>query len=102
MENETVTFFADQVSLNSLVQNVVYASGTVGAILVVVGLLLIDAGTTRRKSLFNSTIEKVMGFFLGFTAYYVIGFGFWAGQYYIMVDATMMDSIRTGGSAARW
>jgi Amt family ammonium transporter len=94
MESETVAFYADQVSLNSLVQNVVYASGTVGAILVVVGLLLIDAGTTRRKSLFNSTIEKVMGFFLGFTAYYVIGFGFWAGQYYIMVDATMMDSIR--------
>lgn len=94
MEGDTVTIFADQVSLNSLVQNVVYASGTVGAILVVVGLLLIDAGTTRRKSLFNSTIEKVMGFFVGFTVYYIIGFSFWAGQYYIMVDATMMDSIR--------
>ncbi len=94
MEGDTVAFYADQVSLNSLVQNVVYASGTVGAILVVVGLLLIDAGTTRRKSLFNSTIEKVMGFFVGFTVYYIIGFSFWAGQYYIMVDATMMDSIK--------
>lgn len=93
MESGSIAFYAEQVSLNSLVQNVVYASGTVGAILVVVGLLLIDAGTTRRKSLFNSTIEKVMGFFLGFTVYYIIGFGFWAGQYYIMVDATMMDSL---------
>lgn len=94
MESETATVFAEQVTLNQLVQNLVYASGTVGAILVVVGLLLIDAGTTRRKNLFNSTIEKTVGFFIGFTTYYIIGFGFWAGQYYIMADATMGDSLK--------
>ena len=94
MEGDTVTVFAEQVSLNQLVQNVVYASGTVGAIFVVVGLLLIDAGTTRRKSLFNSTIEKVMGFFIGFTVYFCVGFGFWAAQYYVMVEATMTDSLK--------
>lgn len=94
MEGEITALFAEQVSLNSLVQNVVYASGTVGAIFVVVGLLLIDAGTTRRKSLFNSTIEKCMGFFIGFTTYFFIGFGFWAAQYYIMEGATMTDSLK--------
>lgn len=94
MESESAAFFAEQVTLNSLVQNVVYASGTVGAILVVVGLLLIDAGTTRRKSLFNSTIEKVVGFFLGFTVYFAIGFGFWAAQYYIMAGGTLTDSLK--------
>ncbi len=94
MDSETTTFFAEQVTLNQLVQNLVYASGTVGAILVVVGLLLIDAGTTRRKNLFNSTIEKTVGFFIGFTTYYFIGFGFWAAQYYIMADATMGDSLK--------
>ena len=41
---------ADQVSLNSLVQNLVYASGTVGAIMVVVGLLMIDAGTRGTRT----------------------------------------------------
>lgn len=86
--------YAQQVTLNSLTQNLVYASGIVGAILVVVGLLLIDAGTTRRKNLFNSTIEKTMGFFLGFATYFIIGFGFWAAQYYIMEGATMMDALR--------
>jgi len=94
MSPEESAFYAGQVTLNSLVQNLLYASGTVGAILVVVGLLLIDAGTARRKNLFNSTIEKTLGFFLGFATYYVIGFGLWASQYYIMVDATMMDSLR--------
>ncbi len=92
---------AAQVTLNSLVQNVLYASGTVGALLVVVGLLMIDAGTARRKNLFNSTIEKTLGFFLGFATYYVVGFGLWAGQYYIMEGGTMMDSVRDwwiGGS----
>ncbi|OBY24671.1 ammonium transporter [Leisingera sp. JC1] len=88
------TIHVQQVTLNSLVQNILYASGIVGAILVVVGLLLIDAGTARRRNLFNSTIEKTLGFFLGFATYYVIGFGLWAGQYYIMEGATMMDSIK--------
>lgn len=94
MEGEIAAIFAEQVSLNSLVQNLVYASGTVGAILVVVGLLLIDAGTTRRKSLFNATIEKTMGFFIGFTVYFMIGFGFWAAQYYVMVEGTITDSLK--------
>jgi ammonium transporter, Amt family len=86
-------FFAEQVSLGSLIQNVVYASGAVGAVFVVVGLLLIDAGTARRRNLFNSTIEKVIGFFIGFTTYFLIGFAFWAAQYYIMEGATMGDAI---------
>ncbi|WP_424987212.1 hypothetical protein [Microbulbifer sp. S227A] len=94
MSLDISTIYAEQVTLNSLVQNLLYASGTVGAILVVVGLLMIDAGTARRKNLFNSTIEKTLGFFLGFATYYVIGFGFWAAQYYIMVDGTLMDSIK--------
>ncbi len=40
---EATALVAEQVTLNSLVQNLVYASGTVGAIIVVVGLLLIEA-----------------------------------------------------------
>ncbi|MFD2740634.1 ammonium transporter [Sulfitobacter aestuarii] len=94
MSLDVSAVYAQQVTLSSLVQNILYASGVVGAILVVVGLLLIDAGTARRRNLFNSTIEKTLGFFLGFATYYVIGFGFWAGQYYIMEGATMMDSIK--------
>lgn len=94
MSLDISTIYAEQVTLNQLVQNLLYASGTVGAILVVVGLLMIDAGTTRRRNLFNSTIEKTLGFFLGFATYYVIGFGFWAAQYYIMVEGTLMDSIK--------
>ncbi len=92
MESE-VSLFADQVTLNALVQNLVYASGTVGAIFVVVGLLLIDAGMVRRQNLFSTTIEKVVGFFIGFATYFVIGFALWAAQYYIMEGATMGDAI---------
>lgn len=92
---ETATpFFAEQVTLSQLVQNVVYASGTVGAIMVAAGLLLIDAATTRRKNHYNSTIEKTLGFFIGFATYYCIGFGFWAAQYYFIADATSMDSLK--------
>lgn len=94
METEVANLFAEQVSLSMLVQNLVYASGTVGAIFVVIGLMLIDVGGVRRRNIFNATIEKMVGFFIGFTAYFLIGFSFWASQYYIMVDYTLVDTIK--------
>lgn len=93
MSLESEAIFASQVTLSALVQNLLYASGTVGAILVVVGLLLVDAGTARRKNLFNSTIEKTMGFFLGFATYFIIGFAMWAAQYYVMEGASFTDAV---------
>jgi ammonia channel protein AmtB len=103
VEAEAAAQFAEQVSLNALVQNLVYASGTVGAILVVVGLLLIDAGATRRKNRYNAVIEKMIGFFISFATYFLVGFGFWASQYYIMEGNTLGDAMRdwwAGGTLA--
>jgi ammonia channel protein AmtB len=100
---DAATPFAEQVSLNMLVQNVIYASGTVGAIFVVIGLLLIDAGAIRRKNRFNAVVEKMTGFFISFATYFLIGFGFWASQYYIMEGGTLTDAIRdwwAGGALA--
>ncbi|HCC81346.1 MAG TPA: ammonium transporter, partial [Methylophaga sp.] len=54
METEVANLFAEQVSLGMLVQNLVYASGTVGAIFVVIGLMLIDVGGVRRRNIFNA------------------------------------------------
>lgn len=100
---DTPSIFAEQVTLNQLLQNLIYGSGAVGAILVVVGLLMIDAGTTRKDSVFNSTIEKTVGFFVGFTVYFLIGFGFWAAQYYFVGGSTLAASLQDwwlGGSLA--
>jgi ammonium transporter, Amt family len=73
--------FPEQVTTNQLLQNLVYASGTVGALIVVVGLVMLDAGGVRRANVFNATIEKLVGFFIGFTTYFAIGFAFWNWQY---------------------
>ena len=78
---QTAEVFAEQVTTNQLTQNLVYASGTVGAIFVLVGLLLIDAGGLRRRNIANATAEKLIGFFIGFSVYFLIGFAFWAAQY---------------------
>ena len=88
--SDVATIFAEQVTLSQLVQNLLYASGTVGALFVVVGLLMVDTGGIRRRNVFNATVEKLVGFFIGFTVYYIIGFAIWASQYYIMYDLTMM------------
>lgn len=96
-----VTIFAEQVTTNQLLQNLLYASGTVGAIFVAVGLLLVDSGGLRRRNVFNATVEKLVGFFIGVTVYYFIGFAIWASQYYIMYQGpdytaytAFMDSVK--------
>jgi ammonia channel protein AmtB len=73
--------FPEQVTTNSLVQNLVYASGTVGALVILAGLLLVDIGGVRRVNVFAATIEKAMGFFIGFATYFLIGFAIWNWQY---------------------
>ena len=78
--------FPEQVTTNQLLQNVVYASGTVGALLVVVGLVMLDAGGVRSANVFNATIEKMVGFFIGFATYFVIGFALWNWQYNVAFE----------------
>ena len=73
--------FAEQVTTNSLVQNLVYASGTVGALAILAGLLLVDMGGVRRVNVFAATVEKMIGFFIGFATYFLIGFAIWNWQY---------------------
>ena len=78
--------FPEQVTTNQLLQNVVYASGTVGALMVVVGLIMLDAGGVRRANVFNATIEKLVGFFIGFATYFLIGFALWNWQYNVAFE----------------
>ena len=85
------TFFAqdifpEQVTTNQLAQNIVYASGTVGALVILAGLLLVDIGGVRRVNVFDSVIQKLIGFFIGFVVYFLIGFAIWNWQYYVAFD----------------
>ena len=78
--------FGEQVTTNSLAQNIVYVSGTVGALVILAGLLMVDMGGVRRKNVFDSVIQKMIGFFIGFVVYFLIGFAIWNWQYYVAFD----------------
>jgi ammonium transporter, Amt family len=78
--------FPEQVTTNSLAQNIVYATGTVGALSIFAGLLMVDLGGVRRVNVFDATIQKVVGFFIGFVVYFLIGFAIWNWQYYVAFD----------------
>src|SRR5918995_63306 len=97
--------FPEQVTTNSLLQNIVYASGTVGAIMILAGLLMVDLGGVRRVNVFAATIEKMVGFFIGFVVYFLIGFAIWNWQYYVAfgIEDAYWQSIKDwwlGGSFA--
>ena len=85
---QTAPEFPQQVTTNSLLQNLVYASGTVGAIMILAGLLLVDLGGVRRVNVFAATVEKMVGFFIGFAVYFFIGFAIWNWQYYVAFDVS--------------
>jgi ammonia channel protein AmtB len=78
--------FPEQVTTGSLLQNVIYASGTVGAIVILAGLMLVDVGGVRRVNVFAAAVEKMVGFFIGFAVYFFIGFAIWNWQYYVAFD----------------
>jgi ammonium transporter, Amt family len=78
--------FPEQVTTNSLAQNIVYVSGTVGALVILAGLLLVDVGGVRRVNQFDSVIQKLIAFFIGFVVYFLIGFAIWNWQYYVAFD----------------
>ena len=77
---------AEQVTTNSLAQNIVYASGTLGALVILAGLLLVDVGGVRRVNLFDTVIQKLIAFFIGFVVYFAIGFAIWNWQYYVAFE----------------
>ena len=95
--------FPEQVTTNSLLQNLVYASGTVGAIMILAGLSWSCTGGVRRVNVFAAAIEKMVGFFIGFVVYFLIGFAIWNWQYYVAFDIADRTGSRsrTGGSAGR-
>jgi ammonium transporter, Amt family len=78
--------FPEQVTTNQLAQNIVYVSGTVGALVILAGLLLVDVGGVRRVNQFDSVIQKLIAFFIGFVVYFLIGFAIWNWQYYVAFD----------------
>jgi ammonia channel protein AmtB len=78
--------FPEQVTTGQLAQNIVYATGTVGALSILAGLLLVDMGGVRRVNQFDSAIQKLIGFFIGFATYFLIGFAIWNWQYYVAFD----------------
>jgi len=83
------TIFPEQISVGELVVNAIYASGVVGAIMILAGLLLIDSGGVRRRNIFTTTTEKLVGFFIGFTMYFLIGFAIWSWQFYEAADPSL-------------
>jgi Amt family ammonium transporter len=76
----------EQLTTNSLAQNIIYASGTLGALVILAGLLLVDIGGVRRVNVFDTVIQKLIAFFIGFVVYFLIGFAIWNWQYYVAFD----------------
>ena len=96
--------FPEQVTTNSLTQNIIYASGTLGALVILAGLLLVDMGGVRRVNVFDAVIQKIIAFFIGFVVYFLIGFAIWNWQYYVAFDIPSRTGrrSRTGGWAVRF
>ena len=82
--------FPEQVTTNQLAQNIVYATGTVGALSLVAGIMMVDLGGVRRVNVMDAMIQKLIGFFIGFAVYFLVGFAIWNWQYYVAFDLSLI------------
>jgi ammonium transporter, Amt family len=46
----------------------------------------VDVGGVRRVNLFDTVIQKLIAFFIGFVVYFLIGFAIWNWQYYVAFE----------------
>jgi Amt family ammonium transporter len=76
------TFFANQVTGSSYVQDIFYALAAVCLLFVVAAVGLIDAGLVRRKSLLDTWVQKIVCALIAGFGMAVIGYAIWEAQYY--------------------
>jgi ammonium transporter, Amt family len=48
--------------------------------------LLVDIGGVRRVNVFDTVIQKLIAFFIGFVVYFLIGFAIWNWQFYVAFE----------------
>jgi ammonium transporter, Amt family len=46
----------------------------------------VDIGGVRRINVFDTVIQKIIAFFIGFVVYFLIGFAIWNWQYYVAFE----------------
>lgn len=78
--------FPEQVDTTSLAVNVYYVIGVFAAVLVLIGLILVEIGAGKRSNMLNGAVQKMIGFFTGLVAYSVVGHAVWNLQFYVAFD----------------
>ena len=76
------SFFANQVTGSSYVEDIFYALATVCLLFVVAAIGLIDAGLVRRKNLLDTWVQKIICSLVAGLGMAVIGYAIWQAQYY--------------------
>ena len=74
--------FSEQVTTHQYLVAFFYAFATVGVMLGVAAIILIDAGLVKRQNLIDTIVQKVLSTFIAGTAFMVFGYGIWNWQYY--------------------
>src|ERR687891_336208 len=87
--------FPEQVTTNSLVQNVVYASGTVGAIMILAGLLMVDVGGVRRVNVFAQNVDQAsMGANLNNQQIFIFFLACFAGIVNVLIHLSVTERMK--------
>jgi len=75
------SFFPEQVSTETVVDNLIYILAGTAVVLVVVALILIDLGVAKRRNVLDTAVQRLVGFMIGTLSYFIIGYGIWIWQF---------------------
>lgn len=78
--------FPEQVTTHQYLVAFFYIFSTIGVMLGVAAIILIDAGLVKRGNLIDTIVQKVLATFISGAAFMVVGYGIWNWQYYQASD----------------
>jgi ammonia channel protein AmtB len=75
------SFFPEQVSTETFVDNLLYILAATAVVLVAAALMLVDLGTAKRRNILDTTVQRLVGFLIGTLSYFFIGYAIWIWQF---------------------
>ncbi|MGE4482562.1 ammonium transporter [Acidocella sp.] len=73
--------FMDQVALSGYLEAVFYILATLGVMIAIAGIILIDVSLVKKENIVDTAVQKILCVFIGGASFMVVGYAIWNWQY---------------------
>lgn len=88
--------FPDQVVSDVYIMELLYVIATIGAMMGILALILVDAGLAQAKNVMDTIVQKIMCAMIGGVSFMLVGYAIWNWQFYqaLGVDNALLQAVK--------